>query len=159
REAVPSRRARSCPASVNRKFLGAAHAGIVGREEQNHACEVNRHDPAFQTLRALDTRLALRIEPELELAFGHYPAWQDRLDTNIRLPELTRHAARKTVNGGLRADIDGQLAGSDLPTDRTEIDDRAAAQLLHHRRNRLDGKKERPQVDGHAVVPVVRLDF
>src|SRR5204863_4051408 len=116
----------SCPATVDYEFLSTAHARIVGSKKEHHAREIDRHDAAFQHLGTLELLFALLIEPELQLALGHDPAWKDGVDANIGGAELTRHAAGEAMNRRFCRDIGGQPGRGALPADRAEMDASAA---------------------------------
>ena len=57
-------------------------------------------------------------------------------------------------DGGLGGRVGRHAALADHPAGRAEVDDRAAAGLLHHRVDRLGGEELVPQVHRHALVPV-----
>src|SRR5690349_12919242 len=78
----------SDPAAIDDEVLGRAHAAVVGGEEQHHARNVGRGEPVGQALPVRDLALALRRQPELDLAFRHHPAWQDAVDADALRPEL-----------------------------------------------------------------------
>ena len=72
--------------------------------------------------------------------------------------EIARETAGQPHDRRFRRGIAGHAALADHPAGGAEIDDRAAAGVLHHRRDRLHGEELMAQIDRHALVPVVGGD-
>src|SRR5262245_45351560 len=97
--AAPSRpRAWLHPACVDNVVLRAAHAAVIGAQEQHHARDVRRVEASGQTLALLDQPLALGRHPKLELALGHDPAGHHRVNADALRPELARQAPSQAIH-------------------------------------------------------------
>ena len=94
--------------------------------------------------------------PQFNLALGPDGARRDCIHANIRRAVLARLRAREADYGGFAGDVRGKAGVREAPDDRTHVDDGAAAETLHLRRDRVGGEKHVAEIDGDAIVPVGR---
>src|SRR5208337_1479740 len=144
----------SGPTSVDGEFLSGAHAAGVGGEEERKLGDVLRLDANLETLPCHDVALHLRIQPQLFLAFGPDGAGENRVHANAGVAEIAGDGACQAVNGSLAHAVDGRVGLLDLPNDRAEVDDGAAAAALHDGKHLLCGEEHVALIDSDAVVPV-----
>src|SRR5450830_131826 len=147
------------PAGVHDEFLARAHGAVVGAQEQDHRRHVLGHQFARQALRLLDFHLGRVVDPQVDLALRHDPAWRHGIDADAVGAEIACQAARQADDGGLGGAVDGVAAVLGVPGHRADIDDRAAALLLHAGQDRLAGEEHGTLVDGDALVPVFQRDL
>ena len=100
---------------------------------------------------------------DLRLAFGGVPfflarrlhiARNDGVDADIVAAKVARQAARQTFDRRLGGLVERQFRQGQVPADRSEIQDHAAARALHRRHRRLGREEEVTQIDRHAIIPI-----
>ncbi len=73
--------------------------------------------------------------------------------------EIARQAARQAFDRGLGGLVQHQVVQPEMPADRPEVQDHAAARALHRRHHGLGGEELMAEVHRHALVPIFRRDL
>ncbi|ABA50964.1 hypothetical protein BURPS1710b_3481 [Burkholderia pseudomallei 1710b] len=141
-----------CPAAVDDNVLRGDQPAVVRGEKERHAREIARQQFGVDALPRLDRRAARIVEPQAALLVGHHPARHERVHANAERPELARERTREPLHRRLRGRVDRIAGVLQHPTDRAEIDDRAAAQPFHVVDHRLRGEELMTQIHRDARV-------
>ena len=86
------------PARIHDEILRRAGAAVVGGEPKHHARDIGRIELLLEALVLEHLPVAVRTEPELDLALRHNPARHDRIDADMVDAPLSRESARHAVH-------------------------------------------------------------
>src|SRR5471030_655541 len=151
---VAASRTGAVPAGVDVVVAAGAARRVVGGEEQRHRRDVLRLDALVQALFGEDLLFAFGRVPQRHLALRLDRAGDDAVDADAVFAEVARQAARQAFDGGFGGHVQRQVAQGQVPRDRTEVQDHAAAGRFHAGCDGLRAEELVAQVDSLVVVPV-----
>ena len=149
----------SAPPGVDEIFVTGDQPRIVRGEEQDHRGNVSGTRRLLQALRVDDLGLALGRVP-LQLARRADVAGNDAVDADI----VAARGRARARGSGLRSRPcrSGRARSSgrrEVPADRAEVDDHAAALAAHARNHRLRAEELVLEVHVETIVPIVLGDL